>query len=55
MKLWSQWTRKSGGWVERKRRFQKMFSERFLSPKVPALAGATIPETRGTTSPRGGK
>ena len=48
MKRWNQWTRKHEGWVERRRRFQKMFAER--SPKAAgqkvAAVDVSVPEIR---------
>jgi hypothetical protein len=58
MKRWNQWTRKHEGWVERRRRFQKMFAERIpkaAGQKVPAVAGGIVPETRVTVASRGEK
>jgi len=59
MKGWNQWTRKRDGWVERKRRFQKMFAESVRSatreqvPQVPAVVSATDSQTSATVRIRG--
>jgi hypothetical protein len=58
MKRWNEWTRKHEGWVERRRRFQKVSGQRIsetAGQKVPAVAGVTVPETRVTVSNRGEK
>lgn len=50
MKWWNEWTRRhEEGWVERKRRFQRMFDEKIsgsAGEPIPALVGATVPATR---------
>jgi hypothetical protein len=56
MKRWNQRTRKRDGWVERKRRFQKMFAEsvrKAIGQQVPAVASATASETPATVRIRG--
>jgi len=56
MKRWNQWTRKRDGWVERKRRFQKMFAESVRSAtreQVPAVVSATVSQTSATVRIRG--
>ncbi len=59
MKWWNQWTRKHDeGWVERKRRALRMFTEKIseaTAQKVPAVACVTVPETRVTVPNRGEK
>ena len=48
MKRWNQRTRILDAWVERKRRFQKMFAERIrlgTGALVPAVATVPAPET----------
>lgn len=57
MKLSNQWNRKRDGWVERKRRFQEMFRERFFGAdrSVPVLVGAPVPAARETVPDRGSK
>ena len=44
MKWWRQWTRKRDGWIERKRRFQKMFAG-----KIQKRADAEVPDAAGVT------
>ena len=59
MKWWNQWTRKHDeGWVERKRRALEIFTEKISEAtvqKIPAVACATVPETRVTVPNRGEK
>jgi hypothetical protein len=56
MKRWNERTRKPDGWVERRRRLQKLFAESVRSAtgeRVPALASATASETPATVRIRG--
>ncbi len=58
MKRWNQWTRKHDDVVGRRRRILKMSAESIpeaAGQKVPAVAGATVPETRVTVPNRGKK
>lgn len=55
MNRWNEWTRTRDGWVERKRRFQKMFGEKILrvvNPKARAVAVATVPASPVTAPHR---
>lgn len=47
VKLWNRLKRKRDGWVERKRRFQKMFAEKMqeaAGQKVLVMAGEKLPD-----------
>lgn len=57
MTRWNEWTRKrKDGWVERRRRFRRLFAERFravMGQEEPAVVGVTIPGSRATDPNRG--
>ena len=56
MKRWNERTRKPDGWVERRRRFRRLFAESVQSAtgaRVPAVANATASETPAAVLIRG--
>lgn len=56
MKLWKKLNRRAEGWVERRRRFQKMFADKIpkvLGEPVPALVGVPASDKPKNVTDRG--